>query len=94
MENKKLKIGIIGLGTVGCGVVKVLEKFNDIEIALASVKNLNKKRDVEVKNLTSDSMQIATNPDIGVNTKHITKVVQNDPLIRSAHLANAKQRPK
>lgn len=66
MENKKLKIGIIGLGTVGCGVVKVLEKFSDIEIVLASVKNLNKKRDVEVENLTSDSMQIATNPEIEV----------------------------
>ena len=35
MENNKLKIGIIGLGTVGCGVVKVLEKFSDIEIVLA-----------------------------------------------------------
>lgn len=66
MENNKLKIGIIGLGTVGCGVVKVLEKFNDIEIVLASVKNLNKKRDVELDCLTTDSMQIATNPDIDV----------------------------
>ena len=66
MENKKLKIGIIGLGTVGCGVVKVLEKFNDIEIVLASVKNLNKKRDVDVKNLTTDSMKIATHNDIDV----------------------------
>ena len=66
MENKKLKIGIIGLGTVGCGVVKVLTKFDDIEIVLASVKNVNKKRDVEVKKLTSDSMEIATNPEIDV----------------------------
>lgn len=66
MENKKLKIGIIGLGTVGCGVVKVLEKFSDIEIISASVKNLSKKRDVEIKNLTTDSMQIATNPEIDV----------------------------
>ncbi len=66
MENNKLKIGIIGLGTVGCGVVKVLEKFNDIEIVLASVKNLDKKRDVELDCLTTDSMQIATNPDIDV----------------------------
>ena len=66
MENNKLKIGIIGLGTVGCGVVKVLEKFDDIEIVLASVKNLNKKRDVELDCLTTDSMQIATNPDIDV----------------------------
>lgn len=66
MENNKLKIGIIGLGTVGCGVVKVLSKFDDIEIVLASVKNLNKKRDVEVKNITDNSMQIAQHPDIDV----------------------------
>ncbi|MBR5304198.1 MAG: homoserine dehydrogenase [Candidatus Gastranaerophilales bacterium] len=66
MENKKLKIGIIGLGTVGCGVVKVLAKYDDIEIVSASVKNLNKKRDVEVKSLTTDSMEIATNPNIDV----------------------------
>ena len=66
MENKKLKIGIIGLGTVGCGVVKVLEKFSDIKIVSASVKNLNKKRDVELNCLTSDSMQIALHPEIDV----------------------------
>ena len=66
MENKKLKIGIIGLGTVGCGVVKVLAKYNDIEIVSASVKNLNKKRDVEVNSLTTNSMEIATNPNIDV----------------------------
>ena len=66
MENKKLKIGIIGLGTVGCGVVKVLSKFNDIEIVKASVKNLNKKRDVEVANLTTNSMEIATDENIDI----------------------------
>jgi len=64
MENKKLKIGIIGLGTVGCGVVKVLEKFGDIEIVKASVKNIDKKRDVEIRNLTTDSMEIATDSNI------------------------------
>ena len=66
MENKKLKIGIIGLGTVGCGVVKVLSRHDDIEIVKASVKNLNKKRDVEVSKLTTDSMEIATDKNIDV----------------------------
>ena len=44
MENKKLKIGIIGLGTVGSGVVKTLKNFENVEIVSAAVKNLNKKR--------------------------------------------------
>ena len=47
MENK-LRIGIIGLGTVGCGVVKVLSKMDDVEIICAAVKNTAKKREVEL----------------------------------------------
>ena len=53
MENK-LKIGLIGLGTVGCGVVKTLCAFPQIEIVKAAVRNLNKKRDVEVRCITDD----------------------------------------
>lgn len=65
MKNK-LKIGIIGLGTVGCGVVKVLSRFDDIEIVSAAVKNLTKKRDVEVQTITNNPMDIVTNPEIDV----------------------------
>ncbi len=64
--NNKLKIGIIGLGTVGQGVVKVLKQYDDIEIVSCAVKNVNKKRDVEVKNLTSDTMELAKDPNIDV----------------------------
>ena len=64
--EEKLKIGIIGLGTVGQGTVKVLSKYDDIEIVSVAVKNLNKKRDVEVKHLTNDPMEIARNPEIQV----------------------------
>ncbi len=66
MENKKLKIGIIGLGTVGAGVVKVLKNFDNIEIVQAAVRNLNKKRDVEVANITDDPFKIVNNPEIDV----------------------------
>ena len=44
MECKKVKIGLIGLGTVGTGVVKVLANFPEIEIKKIAVKNINKKR--------------------------------------------------
>jgi len=65
MENK-LKIGIIGLGTVGSGVVKVLKQFDDIEIVGAVVKNLSKKRDVDIKYLTNDPYDLINNPEIKV----------------------------
>ena len=32
MESKKIKIGLIGLGTVGSGVYKTLQSFDNIEI--------------------------------------------------------------
>ncbi len=65
--EKKLKLGIIGLGTVGTGVVKSLENYKDsIEIKTVAVKNLNKKRDVEVSNIISDPFLIANDPEIDV----------------------------
>ncbi len=66
MENKVLKIGIIGLGTVGTGVVKALKELKNIEIVKAAVKNINKKRSVEVKELTDNPYHIANDPEIDV----------------------------
>ena len=51
---KKIKIGLLGCGTSGRGVLKVLHEIyhdiqakigNDIEISKVLVRNLNKKRD-------------------------------------------------
>jgi len=51
---KKIKIGMLGFGTVGTGVAKIIKNNNDelanksgfqIEIAKVAVKNINKKRD-------------------------------------------------
>ena len=66
MEKNILKIGIIGLGVVGTGVVKTLAKFDNIEIKKAAVRNLNKKREVEVKEITDNPYEIANDPDIDV----------------------------
>ena len=50
---KKIKIGLLGCGTVGSGVLKVLHENyhdiqakigNDIEISKVLVRNLNKKK--------------------------------------------------
>jgi homoserine dehydrogenase len=44
---KRIKIGMLGLGTVGSGVYKTLKKFDNIEITKISVKNINKPRNID-----------------------------------------------
>lgn len=78
-----LKIGIIGLGTVGQGVVKVLANYDDIEIKKAAVKNINKKRDVEVKYLTQDPMELAQDPEIKVIVEVAGGLEVKDTLIEA-----------
>ena len=70
-----IKIGLLGLGTVGSGVVKIMEKNGDnirkkvgteLEIKKILVKNKEKKRKVELKRniLTSDPDNIIMDPEI------------------------------
>ncbi len=44
----KLRVGLIGFGTVGTGVYKSLADFNNIEIAKIAVKNIKKPRAVDI----------------------------------------------
>ncbi|MBS4760392.1 MAG: homoserine dehydrogenase [Clostridium sp.] len=69
---KKVKLGLIGLGTVGSGVVKVLKDFPEIEIKKIAVKNINKKRNID--NL--DTSILTTDPFEIVNDKEIDIVVE------------------
>ncbi len=64
----KLRIGIIGLGTVGCGVYKTLQNSEDIEIVQIAVKNINKQRGVDVPSgmLTDNPYDLVHNPSIDV----------------------------
>lgn len=66
---KTLKVGIIGFGTVGTGVYKVLQSFSNIEIKKIAVKNITKKRNIEnfdTKLLTQDPYEIVNNPEIDI----------------------------
>jgi len=54
---RKCKIGIVGFGTVGSGIYKILSSevdshpiLKEIEIVKIAVKDLNKKRDIEIDN--------------------------------------------
>ena len=64
----KLRIGIIGLGTVGSGVYKTLQEMNDIEIVKIAVKNINKPRSVEVPTsmITDNPYDLVNDPSIDV----------------------------
>ena len=70
MQKKKLKIGLLGAGTVGSGIVKTLSKNEFLEIKKIGVKDLNKKRDlngyVDKDVLTSNLNEIISDPEIGI----------------------------
>ena len=65
---QKIKIGLIGLGTVGSGVYKSLEQFDNVEIVKIAVRNINKPRTVKVpiEMLTDNPSDIVNNPEIDV----------------------------
>ncbi len=66
---KSLKVGIIGLGTVGSEVYKVLQSYSNIKIKKIAVKNINKKRNIENFDetlLTDNPYEIANDSDIDV----------------------------
>ena len=72
---RKCKIGIVGFGTVGSGIYKILSSevdshpiLKEIEIVKIAVKDLSKKRDIELDNnlLTDDPFKLINDPSIDV----------------------------
>ena len=70
---RKCKIGIVGFGTVGSGIYKILSSevdshpiLKEIEIVKIAVKDLNKKRDIELDDnlLTDDPFKLINDPAI------------------------------
>ena len=72
-----MKVGILGLGTVGGGVVNVLQKNSEsikrrtgveIELVIAGVRDITKKRICDTKKiqLTEDPFEVVNHPDIDV----------------------------
>ncbi len=74
---KPVNIGILGLGTVGCGTVSVLARNAEeitrragrkIIVTQAAVRDLKKKRGCETNSiaLTEDAHAVVSNPDVDV----------------------------
>lgn len=87
MENKKIKIGLIGLGTVGSGVFKTLKAFENIEVTKIAVKNINKPRNIENLDnsiLTTDCLEVVNDPEIDIVCELIGGVEPAFSLIKKA----------
>ena len=67
--EKKIKIGLIGLGTVGSGVFKTLQSFDNVEVKSIAVRNINKKRNIKGLDesiVTDDAYKIVNDPAIDI----------------------------
>ena len=64
----RTNIGIIGLGTVGIGVIKLLGKDNRFKIKVAAVRDPSKLRDVDLGHvrITADPREIVNDPEIEI----------------------------
>ena len=93
----KLKLGLIGLGTVGCGVYKTVEELDNVEIVKVAVKNINQQRPVDVPTdmLTDNPYEVVNDPNIDVVVEliggvtpafdYISKAIENGKHIVTAN---------
>ena len=90
-----MKVGILGLGTVGGGVVNVLQKNSasierrtgvKIEVILAGVRNVTQKRICDTSNikLTEDPFEVVNHPDIDVVLELIGGTELTKELVETA----------
>ena len=89
----KCRIGIIGFGTVGKGIYKILRSeldshpiLKEIEIVKIAVKDVNKKRDIILENslLTDDPIKLINDPNIDVIVEVMGGIdIAKDLIIKS-----------
>ena len=85
--EKKIKIGLIGLGTVGSGVFKTLKSFDNVEITKIAVRNINKKRNIEGLDnsiITGDAYEVVNDPDIDIVAELVGGIEPAFDLITTA----------
>jgi homoserine dehydrogenase len=63
-----MKIGIMGLGTVGTGVVQLLQGDPRFEIRRVVVRDLNRPREIDLSGyeVSTDPMSLVNDPEIGI----------------------------
>ncbi len=69
-NKKKIKVGLLGAGIVGTGVLKALSKHDIIEVKKVGVRDLNKKRnlpkEINGSTLTTNLDDIVNDPEIDI----------------------------
>ena len=92
------KVGLLGLGTVGAGVVKILQDpkgrhplLPDLQITHVGVRSLTKARDVAISSdiVTDDLDSIVNDPEIDIIVEVIGGIEPAKSLILKA-IANGK----
>lgn len=87
MKNSKIKIGLIGLGTVGSGVFKTLKNFDNVEVTKIAVRNKNKKRNIEGLDeniITDNAYDVVNDPEIQIVAELVGGVEPAFDLIKTA----------
>lgn len=95
-----VRVGLLGIGTVGCGTVNVLQRNAQeinrragrrIEIYHAAARDLNRPRDCDLSNvkLTTDAMAVVNDPKVDVVVELIGGTDEAARLVRQA-LSNRK----
>lgn len=83
----KINIGLIGLGTVGSGVVKTLAGFDNIHISKIAVRDISKKRNIEGLDeniLTDDPFSVVNDENIQIVVEVMGGVNPALDLIKTA----------
>ena len=91
---EKIKIGMIGLGTVGSGVLKTLSEFEQIEVVKVAVKDLKKHRNIDNLDrsiLTDNPYDVVKDPRIQIVVEVIGGIEPAFDLIKTA-IENGKKR--
>lgn len=85
--EKKIKIGLIGLGTVGSGVFKTLKNFDYVEVVKIAVRNINKPRNIEGLDnaiLTDNPYDVVNDPEIDIVAELVGGLEPAFDLIKTA----------
>lgn len=79
-------IGLLGLGTVGSGVVTLIqEQLHDLaEVRLVGVRDVTKKRSVHVHHVTTDLESVVEHPDVDIVVEVMGGIEPAKTLIQRA----------
>ena len=75
MTTRTLTVGLLGLGTVGTGVVRLLQEHRDdiaarlgaeLAVGPVAVRDPDRARDIAVERLTTDPAQVVDDPDVDI----------------------------